>query len=126
MKLSANQQVNRLGKYIHKHFDRSTRLRINSSNTCDVFFTLVYQLKHNLQKVGYWEDVNEIRMDISITTYQNKVRVNIIELDEYEKTLGFLLFMPEQLEDLEAAKVKIWNKIIKCIEKEYKDYEFLY
>ena len=117
MTLSANQQVNRVGKYLYKNIDGAFKYK-TSSNTCDVYFTLLYQLPLDMQepdKGKEYNDVHEITVDINITTYQNKVRVNVIEMTPMQRTLGYDLYEPYILEDLENAKKRIFNKIIKRV-----------
>ena len=126
--LSANQQVNRIGKYLYDHIDGSFKFS-RSSNMCDVYFTLLYQLPIHLQDESRgqeYNDVHEITIDINITTYQNKVRVNTIELSPMQRTLGYDLYEPYILEDLESAKRKIYNKVCKKVYKAYSEYEFLF
>lgn len=117
-KLSANQQVNRVGKYVYKNLDGAFKFK-TSSNMCDVYITLLYEVPGS-------NDVNEMTLDLNITTYQNKLRVNIIELTPNERTLGYDLYRPEKLEDLEEAKKMILQKVIKRISKAYQDYNFLF
>lgn len=128
MMLSANQQVNRVGKYLYNNLDGAFKYK-TSSNTCDVYFTLLYQLPLDMQepdKGKEYNDVHEITVDINITTYQNKVRVNVIEMTPMQRTLGYDLYEPYVLENLENAKKRIFNKIIKRVSKAYSEYDFLF
>lgn len=117
-KLSANQQVNRVGKYIYKNLDGAFKFK-TSSNTCDVYITLLYEVPGS-------NDVKEMTLDLNITTYQNKLRVNIIELTPQERTIGYDLYKPEDLMNLEEAKKTILQKVIKRISKAYEGYNFLF
>lgn len=117
-KLSANQQVNRVGKYIYKNLDGAFKFK-TSSNMCDVYITLLYEVPSS-------NDVKEMTLDLNITTYQNKLRVNIIELTPQERTIGYDLYKPEDLMNLEEAKKTILQKVIKRISKAYEDYNFLF
>ena len=127
--LQANQQVNRVGKYLYKHIEGAEKIQF-FGNTCDVYIRVLYQ-------VPYWEripgkeaegynDVKEMMIDVNITTYQNKLRVNVIEMSPEERTLGFDLYKPELLKELEPAKEMIWAKVIKRISTAYKDYDFTF
>lgn len=128
--LTASQQVNRVGKYLYNNLDGAFKIK-NSSNTCDVYITVLYQIpseilkKYNITDDKYTE-VHEMTVNISITTYQNKVRINIIEMTEGEKTIGYDLYTPESLEDLRESARKIYKRVCSRISKEFKDYEFLF
>lgn len=116
--LSVNQQVNRIGKYLYKHLDGATKA-VKSSNMIDVYTVLLYSEKDNLA------EVSEMLIDINVTTYQNKIRVNVVEVTPEERTLGFDLYLPEEVEDLSTAYKIIFNKVIQRCSKAYEDYEFL-
>lgn len=126
--LPASQQVNRVGKYLFKHIDGAFKYS-KSSNQYDIYFTLLYQ-------IPYWEripgkgseynDVHEMTIDINLTTYQNKLRVNVIETSPEERTIGYDLYRPEVLMDLPSAMKLIWFGVIKRVSKAYKDYDFIF
>lgn len=128
--LQAGQQVNRLGKYLYKNLDGAFKIK-NSPNTCDVYVTVLYQIplevrkRYNMTEDKYAE-VHEMTVNISITTYQNKVRINVIEMTKGEKTIGFDLYPPESLVNLQESAKKVFQKVCKRIEKEFKDYDFLF
>lgn len=118
-----NQHVIRVGKYLYKHLDGAFKY-MKSSNMYDVYCTLLYQRKPECG--GKVNDVHEMTIDINITTYQNKLRVNTIEMTPQERTLGFDIIKPDDLDDLETAqKVIIW-KVGNRIRKAYKDYVILF
>jgi hypothetical protein len=71
-------------------------------------------------------DVDEMTINVSITTYQNKIRVNTIEVDPMERTLGYDLFKPEEMVDLVSASKKIMEKVHKRIKKAYEKYDILF
>ena len=116
--MNANQQVNRLGKYLYKYLDSAFKYT-TSSNTCDVYFLLLYQIPGQL-------DVQEMNIDISITTYQNKIRVNVLEVSPNERTLGCYTFSLAVVENLENAKNLILDKVVKRVSKVYEDYDFVF
>lgn len=127
-KLSANQQVNRVGKYLYKNLDGAFKIK-NSSNTCDVYTTVLYQIPY-LQRIPgkgkEYNDVHEMTLNLNITTYQNKVRINIIEMDPNERTIGYDLYKPEVLDDLREAERLIYQKVCKRLSKTYQEYDFLF
>lgn len=126
--LSANQKVKQIGKYLYKNIDSAYKYK-SGSNEYDVYITIYYQ-------IPYWEripgkgsdynDMHEMNVNINLTTYQNKVRVNVIEMDPNERTLGFDLYKPEQIQDMQIAKDLIFNKVVKRITKAYEEYDFLF
>lgn len=123
MKQQASQQVNRVGKYLYKGLDGSFKFKI-SPNMYDIYITLLYREPY----VRGISDttIHEMVIDINITTYMNKVRVNVIELSPEEKTLGFDVYEPESLYNLEEGAARIYNNVCKRISKAYKEYEFLF
>lgn len=126
--LSANQQVNRVGKFLYKHIDGAFNYK-KSSNMYDVYMTILYQLpveSKDKSKGEEFNDLHEMTLDINVTTYLNKVRINIIEMTPEEKTIGYDLYEPEKLEDLVKASEIILKKIHKRISREFREYEFLF
>lgn len=124
----AGQIVNRIGRYLYDNLDGAFDLK-KSPNMVDVYVTVLYQLPIDKQIIGKgykYNDVHEKTIDINITTYQNKVRVDIIELDEMERTLGYDLFEPKKLENLADAKKLIFQRAVKRLSKAYEDYLFLF
>ena len=123
--LPASKQVKRIGQYLYKHIDGAYDFK-SSSNNYDVYFLLLYELKKELREPGKEYPVQEMKININVTTYQNKVRINIIELTSKERTIGFDLYTPEKVQDLQKAYPVIMEKIYKRIYKAYEDYYFLY
>ena len=126
--LQPNQIIPKVAKYLYRSIDSAYDLKM-SVNTADVFISVLYQLPIYVgvsKTRSYDSDVNEMKLDINLTTYSNKIRMNIVEISPEEKTLGFDLFNPEDLEDVVEARKKILNKIKKRISKEFADYEFIF
>lgn len=121
--IPASLQVNRVGKYLYKHLDGAYKYE-KSSNMYDVYVTLLYQLKPECG--GEVNDVQEMTININITTYQNKIRINTIEMTPMERTLGFDLMKPEDMMDLQKAKEIIIWIVGNRIRKAYKDYIILF
>ncbi len=121
--IPASQQVNRVGKYLYKHLDGAYDYK-KSGNMFDVYVTLLYQLKPECG--GKVNDVHEMTININIATYQNKLRINTVEMTPEERTLGFDLMKLEELIDLQQAyEIIIW-KVGNRIRKAYKDYLILF
>lgn len=127
-KIPTGQQVNRVGKYLYKNLDGAFKIEY-SPNTCDVYVTLLYEVPY-LQKIPgrgrEYNKVHEMTLDLNITTYQNKVRVNILETDENERTLGHNVYSPEVLENLQSARDIIYKNVVKHVSKAYAEYDFIF
>ena len=100
--LPASKQVKRIGQYLYKHIDGAYDFK-SSSNNYDVYFLLLYELKKELREPGKDYPVQEMRI-----------------------TIGFDLYTPEKVQDLQKAYPVIMEKIYKRIYKAYEDYYFLY
>lgn len=118
-KLQPEQQVNRIGKYLYKTIDGAYKIKFGVM-TCDIYMIMYYQTSGNS------ESFKEMRIDINITTYQKKIRVNVIEMTDYEKTLGCSVYKPDQIKVLSEARKLIYNDICKHISKAYSDYDFIF
>lgn len=73
------------------------------------------------------DTVYDMNIYLNITTYKKYIRVDVIQLDEYEVTLGFLRLEPEELMSLPYCKTKIVKYVKKVVEKKYNNegYEVL-
>lgn len=109
--------------YLYKHLDGAFKYT-KDRNTFDVYVTLLYELKEEYG--GVKNDVQEMTINISITTYQNKIRVNTIEVTPQARTLGFDLFKIEDMQDMELAMSIIKWKVSKRIQKAYSNYIILF
>lgn len=119
--------VNRVGTYLKNNIDGAYNLK-RSSNTCDVYMMVLYQIPQEHRRPNNREDEEmlEMDLDINVVGYDNKIRINVIEVSESEKTLGSYTYKKEQLEDLEKLKDSILDKIQKKLIKEYSDYDFVF
>jgi len=130
--MQAGQKVNAIAKYIKKHIDGAYKLSF-SPMTADVYITIYYDIpseaKEVMKKYGAepkQKGVESMDIDINITSYQNKVRINVIRMDDNEKTLGQLILKPEDIKDLYDVVENIKDKVSSFIEKEYADYDFVF
>lgn len=121
--IPASSQVNRVGKYLYKHLDGAYKY-VKSGNMCDIYVTLLYQLKPEFG--GEVNDVKEMTININVTTYQNKIRINTIEITPQERTLGYDIMKPNECEDLQTAYKIIIQKVSNRIRNAYKDYLILF
>lgn len=133
-----SQTVNSLGKYIYKHLDGAINYK-KSSNMFDIYSIVLYSIPHDLiKKYGISEDkykeTYEMIININITTYQEKIRVNLIEESPDKITLGSKIFNLEKLrrkytnqqEYFNYIKEAVVSYLIKRLELRYQDYDFIY
>ena len=106
--------VNKVGKYLKNHIDGAYKIKFTPM-TCEVTMTMYYQVE------GDPNTFNDMDFEISITSYQNKVRVNLTEVTRMEKTIGQIILNENELKDLSLAKKKILTALKKAIAKEYQE-----
>lgn len=126
--ISTSQLVNKLGKYLYRNIDGRETIRF-TGNTCDVYITVYYQIPANLQDTSAGSAVNDIQtmlVNINITTYQNKIRVNVITVTPEARTLGFDLYAPEECQVTSTICQKIYSKVCTRIAKAFKEFDFLF
>lgn len=123
-KYQGGQAVNIIGKYLFKHIDGAYNFK-KGANTYDIYFTILYQLKEEY-RTEEDHDMHEMNINISITTYSDKLRMNIIEISPREKTLGFNTFSLSKFDDLQAGYELVMRAIQKRLQKEYEYYDFIF
>ena len=126
--LPASKAVKELGRYLYKNID-SAYDQTSSGNMYDIYMTVYYQVPEYMQVPWMdeqYNDLQEMNILLNLTTYQNKIRINILVNDENEKTLGYYLLSPETLHDIEKAKSTILKIVKKRLNKEFEDYEFIF
>lgn len=111
--------VDKVGKYLKNNIDGAYKIKF-SPMECEVTMRMYYQVP------GEPDTTDEMQFLLNITSYQNKVRVNITEDTAMEKTIGQVILTPEELNNLTLAKRKILSKVTRFIEKEYSEYDFIY
>ena len=123
-KYQGGQAVNKVGKYLFKHIDGAYDFT-KGANTYDVYFTILYQLKEEY-RTKQDNDMHEMNINISLTTYSDKLRMNIIEISPREKTLGFNTFPLNKFDDLQSGYELVMKTVLKRLNKEYEDYDFIF
>lgn len=126
--IPASKAVKELGKYLYKNLDSAYNQK-SSGNTYDVYMTVYYQVPEYMQVPwmdDQYNDLQEMNILLDLTTYQNKIRINIFIDDETEKTLGYYLLPPETLHDIEKAKDRILKIVKNRLNKEFEGYEFIF
>jgi hypothetical protein len=126
----AGQLVNRIGKYFYKHLDGAFKME-KTANMCDVYTTVLYEIPPEVVKICNLEnspyaEVNELNININITTYQNKIRVNLIEMSPEERTISHDVFPPEKLQDMRKAYELIWGRLMDRLEDEFAFFDFVF
>ena len=133
-RLPLPSQVKRLGKYLKDNLSGVYKVQ-EPPNEYNIYTTILYQIDPEVRKMmkryptelqGIEENIYEMNIYFSVTTYSGKyIRINIIQLDEYEVTLGFLRFDQLDLMSLPECKRKLLEFTKKRIEKKYDGYEVL-
>ena len=123
-KYQGGQAVNIIGRYLFKHIDGAYNYK-KGANTYDIYFTILYQLKEEYRTEND-HDMHEMNINISITTYSDKLRMNMIEISPREKTLGFNTFALAKFNDLQSGYELVMKTVQKRLQKEYEDYDFIF
>ena len=128
MQIPPSQLVNKLGKYLNKTLDGAYKFKI-SPNMVDIYMIVLYQYPYKGLRPGdpdRLSEIEEMHININLTTYQNKIRMNLIELEPNERTLGFFVIDPEKIESLEFMKSWVMKNLIKTLNKLFDGYIFMY
>lgn len=135
LKIESGQAVKMIAKHLYKNLGGAYKFE-SHANMCDVYFIVLYEVPRLQKWIGKADNpeekkeynaLHEMKINLNITTYQNKVRVNLIEITPQERTLGYDCYKPELIQlDIIAAREKIWDKVKKRLEKEYQDYDFAF
>ena len=115
-RLPLPSQVKRLGKYLKDNLTGVYKVQ-EPPNEYVIYTTILYQIDPEVRKMmkryptelkGIEEDIYEMNIYFNITTYAGKyIRINIIQLDEYEVTLGFLRLDRVDLMSLPDCKKRL-------------------
>ena len=116
---NSGTMVNKFGKYLKNHFVGAFKITF-SSMSCQVYIRMYYQVPHKP------ESLKEMHFIIDITSYQDKLRVNLSEDTIMEKTIGQVILKEDDLSDMQIAQKKVFDKLIKCIKSEYEEFDFVF
>lgn len=121
-----NKLINQIGKYLYNHIDGALSYK-TSANHAIVEIMLLYQRKPE-DKTGdlHEDDMHEMHIELNLTTYSDKIRLNIIRLDETEKTLGSYTIRVDQPIDYTEVQNQVMSKVRKSLIKEYNMFEFIF
>lgn len=124
-KLQSGQIVNSVGKYLYKHIDTAYSIK-KSPNMVDVYFEIAYELLPEYRVNEKDEEVHVMSIDINITTYADKIRVNVIEVSPEERTLGFDTFKTDIFENMSEGVELVLAKVRNKMKRAFTEYEFYF
>lgn len=128
-KQSAEQQVNSIGKFLYKNIDSAYNFR-KSTQQFDLYIIVLYEVPKDIID-GYnldesYDELYEMKININLTTYQNKLRINFIELDPEEATIGHKTYNLDRYKDYYELRDNIVNYLLACLDKRYEGYDFIF
>lgn len=130
------QIVNIVGKYLYNNIDSAINFE-KSSNMFNVWMIILYEIpkeviqKYNLNEEKY-NKLNEMKININVTYYDSKIRVNLIEESPDEYTIGHQTFNVDKLKKkypttyLQEILNSILNYLITRLEIKYENYDFIF
>ena len=135
--MELGQIVKSLGKYLHKALPNSSKFTVGA-NECTVNMSVYYVLysdvvgeSGSLKNMSMIEieklldvDLTEMILDINITTYANKIRVNIIERSPEEFPVGHIAYPEVKLQNPSNFRDVVMSDIFKKIEKRFTQFKF--
>lgn len=126
--IPGSQLVNRLGKYFKKSIDGVYSIKFQP-NECVVKFVVYYQapfMSNDIHKGRQLSDLLEMNIECNITTYSDKIRVNLIELSPDEMTIGQFIISTSKFDDWVYGREFLWNKIVDKLYETFEGYEFIF
>ena len=111
--------VNEVAKYFQKKTDGAYSIKFGV-NTVDIYMYMYYHTRNA-------EDpIQQMNLDISMTSYDNKIRVNVTEITDLEYTFLHFTVPVKETDSMEDVRIKILERIAKGIEREYEDYDVVF
>lgn len=117
-RLPLSQLVNIVGKYVYKNINGGYEFK-KRPNIVDMFFNIPCQYVDNPES-------SQISVNINVTTYQDKLRVNLVEVSSMERTLGYFTVNVSKFADSQDLCKSIMNKIHTKLDKSFSDCTILY
>lgn len=113
------QDVNKVAKYIYKNTDGAYQIKFGA-NFVDVYMNVYYH-------TGVADDpIQTMRLDINLTSYADKIRYNVTEMDIMENTFLHGTVEVKDPTDLEPIRKAIYDRIVRAIQQEFEDYDFIF
>lgn len=126
--IPVSQLINRIGKYLKKTIGGAYSMKIGV-NECTVNIVVYYQVPYLPDKPGgelTYSDLKEMSYSLNMTTYANKLRVNLIEISPEEQTLGHFVLPEDKIQDMLQARSLILGKVTSILNKTFQGYEFVF
>lgn len=113
------QEVNKIAKYLYKHIDGAYKIQYGA-NFVDVYINVFY---HTGEEDA---DVQTMRLDINMTSYSNKIRYNVTEMDIMENTFLHGTLEVTELISYDDIVHAIYTRIVNAIIEEFEEYDFIF
>ena len=118
--------VKQVGNYLYKHLDGAYK-KTQSGNQYNIYMMVYYQVPLvDREFSDETDDVQEMKIHINVTSYSNKLRVNIIEITPDEFTIGSIIIPADKAENTQDIVIKVNQKVRRSLEKHYKEYDFIF
>lgn len=135
-KLTPEQEVNTLGKWLYRNLDGAFKFK-KSSSQYNIWFLVLYEVPLEIRERydldESYDDVNEMVINLSLVTYKNasnskksKIRVNLIEESPDELTVGSKIYNLDFFNDYYELRDNLVNYLIVRLNKHYEGYDFIY
>ena len=113
------QDVNRVAKYIYNHTDGAYKIKFGA-NYVDVYMRVYYH-------TGVADEpVQEMKLDINMTSYSGKIRYNVTELTVMENTFLHGTIQMKSANQYQEVKTAIYERIKRAIQEEFAEYDFIF
>lgn len=127
-KLEPGQIVKILAKYLYEHIDSAYKI-VTKANLSEVYMVVYYQIPQLSRKPTErrsYSELYEMTLQISITTYKDKIRINLTVMDPDKVTLSFRTYSTDMFYDLPLAKSLILKHIQEKLIRTFDEYEFVF
>lgn len=121
-------KAKRISKYIYNHIDGAYRY-VTHSDSFDIYTTVYYQIPYWDRipgKGSEYNDIHEMNIDINVTTYRDKIRVNLISTNSGEETVGYFTLSLREEMSMDDIYNKIYTNVCNKLRKYFDGYDFLF
>ena len=87
----------------------------------------IYDCYNNVYRgtISY-SDVNSMKFNINLTTYQNKIRVNLIEIEPQDRPVSYRTYDTSKHQTVQSLSSMILKDIRNTLNNYYEGYEFIF